>query len=83
MTVLNPAKLSSEIKELALAEGLAVASITSADPFPGLAELLDQRVEAGHLRGMDWFTPERSVVGIFSSARLAQPFLFLLSRWVP
>jgi epoxyqueuosine reductase len=62
MTVLNPAKLSSEIKELALAEGLAVASITSADPFPGLAELLDQRVEAGHLRGMDWFTPERSVV---------------------
>ena len=62
MTILNPATLSSTIKELAVAEGLAVASITSANPFPGLADLLDQRVAAGHLRGMDWFTPERSVV---------------------
>ena len=62
MTILDPATLSSTIKELAVAEGLAVASITSANPFPGLADLLDQRIAAGHLRGMDWFTPERSVV---------------------
>ena len=54
--------LGATIKSIALEEGLAVAAITSADPFPGLAEILDQRKSAGHLKGMDWFTPERSVV---------------------
>ncbi|HEX3302018.1 MAG TPA: tRNA epoxyqueuosine(34) reductase QueG [Thermomicrobiales bacterium] len=62
MNVRNPTELSDAIKELARAEGLAVASITTAEPFPGLTELLDSRIEAGHLHGMDWFTPERSVV---------------------
>jgi epoxyqueuosine reductase len=62
MTLRDRTALGVAIKELALAEGLAVASITNAEPFPGLAELLDARIEAGHLRGMDWFTPERSVV---------------------
>ena len=62
MTIRNPTALGGAIKELALAEGLAVASITTAEPFPGLDKLLDARIEAGHLRGMDWFTPERSIV---------------------
>jgi epoxyqueuosine reductase len=60
--IANPTSLSATIKELAHDEGLAVASITSADPFPGLAEFLDDRIAQGHLRGMDWFTPERSAV---------------------
>jgi len=50
------------IRELATECGLAVACVTTADPFPGLAEQLDQRVADGHLAGMDWFTPERSIV---------------------
>jgi epoxyqueuosine reductase len=62
VTIRNPTDLSQTIKELALAEGLAVASITTAEPFPGLADLLEARIDAGQLRGMDWFTPERSIV---------------------
>jgi epoxyqueuosine reductase len=60
--IAHQTNLSATIKALAHDCGLAVASITSADPFPGLAELLDDRIAQGHLRGMDWFTPERSVV---------------------
>ena len=50
------------VKDLALESGLAVASITTAEPFDGLAETIDTRVLDGHLAGMDWFTPERSIV---------------------
>lgn len=58
----NAAALSSEIKGLARQAGLAVASITSADPFPGLAETLNRRITERRLAGMDWFTSERSQV---------------------
>jgi epoxyqueuosine reductase len=60
--IAHQTNLSATIKALAHDCGLAVASITSADPFPGLADLLDDRIAQGHLRGMDWFTPERSAV---------------------
>jgi epoxyqueuosine reductase len=53
---------TSTVRQLALECGLAVASVTTAEPFQSLAGLLDDRVNAGHLAGMDWFTPERSVV---------------------
>jgi epoxyqueuosine reductase len=62
MTYAPAPSLAEEIKRLARESGLAVASITSADPFPGLSQLLDQRIADGRLDGMNWFTPERSIV---------------------
>jgi epoxyqueuosine reductase len=49
-----------EIRQFAREAGLAVAAVTTADPFDGLADLLIQRIDAGHLDGLDWFTHERA-----------------------
>lgn len=54
------ARLTTTVKRLALACGLQISGITSADAFPGLADLLVDRVRAGHLAGLDWFTEERA-----------------------
>lgn len=51
---------NAEIKTLAREAGLAVSSVTTAEPFEGLSELLKQRIDAGHLAGMDWFTHQRA-----------------------
>ena len=48
------------IDELASACGIASIGVTSAAPFDGLGDLLTERIEAGHLRGLDWFTVERA-----------------------
>ena len=53
-------QLTARIKLLAAECGLAVSAITSADPFPGLAEHLEDHIASGHVQGMDWFTPERA-----------------------
>ena len=58
----DPIELSARVKTIAASEGLAVCAITTADPFPGLVDLLNDRIDNGHLQGMDWFTHERSVV---------------------
>ena len=50
------------VQELALASGLAVARVTSINEFSGLESTLNERIEAGDLAGMDWFTPERSAI---------------------
>jgi epoxyqueuosine reductase len=53
-------QLTARIKLLAAECGLAVSAITTAEPFSGLAEHLEQHIAAGHVEGMDWFTPERA-----------------------
>lgn len=64
-------QLTARIKLLARNHGLNVTAVTSAEPFPDIADHLDQHIEAGHLAGMDWFTKER---GRFSSdVRNLQP----------
>lgn len=57
-------QLTARIKLLARSHGLNVTAVTSAEPFPDVAEHLDQHIDAGHMTGMDWFTKER---GRFSS----------------
>jgi epoxyqueuosine reductase len=52
------------LRELAHACGIASIGVTSAEPFDGLGDLLAERIEAGHLHGLDWFTVDR---GRFSS----------------
>lgn len=54
------ARLTATVKRLALECGLRISGVTSADAFPGLADLLVERVRGGHLAGMDWFTEERA-----------------------
>lgn len=64
-------QLTARIKFLARHHGLSVTAVTSANPFPDVADHLDQHIDAGHMAGMDWFTKER---GRFSSdVRNLQP----------
>lgn len=54
------ARLAQTVKALAQRHGLGVAAITTADPFPGLAEHLETHIASGRVDGFDWFTPERA-----------------------
>ena len=49
-----------EIRTLAKEAGLAVSAVTTAEPFEGLGEILIERIDAGHLDGLDWFTHDRA-----------------------
>ncbi|HVX28836.1 MAG TPA: tRNA epoxyqueuosine(34) reductase QueG [Nitrolancea sp.] len=48
------------LTELAHECGIASIGVTHADPFEGLGDLLAERIEAGYLRGLDWFTTDRA-----------------------
>ncbi|HET7036720.1 MAG TPA: tRNA epoxyqueuosine(34) reductase QueG [Thermomicrobiaceae bacterium] len=50
----------ARLSELAGQAGIAVTAVTSAEPFEGLGDLLEARISAGHLAGLDWFTSERA-----------------------
>lgn len=52
--------LSRRVKRLAREHGLQITAVTTADPFDGLADHLERHIAAGHMTGMDWFTPERA-----------------------
>ncbi len=54
--------LTRTVKRLARSNGLTVAAVTSADPFPGLERHLVEHIAAGRVDGMGWFTPERAAV---------------------
>ncbi len=51
---------NNDVKQLAREAGLAVSSVTSGEPFEGLAPLLKSRIDAGNLEGLDWFTHQRA-----------------------
>jgi len=57
---IDGAKLADEIKAMAHARGFHLAHITTADEFAGLEPVLNARIAAGHLAGLDWYTPERA-----------------------
>ena len=48
------------VKSLALEHGLTVSAVTGAAAFPEMLPILLDRIAAGHLGGLDWFTPERA-----------------------
>lgn len=54
------AQLTAQVKMLAARNGLSVSAITSTEPFEGLADFMEQHIEAGHVEGMDWFTVDRA-----------------------
>lgn len=45
---------------LAARNGLSLNAITTTEPFEGLAEHLEDHIDAGHVEGMDWFTKDRA-----------------------
>src|SRR5688572_26635309 len=53
-------RLTERVKNLARRHGLAVSAVANAAAFPELLTVLLDRIAAGHLDGLDWFTPERA-----------------------
>jgi epoxyqueuosine reductase len=53
-------QLTAKVKLLAARNGLSVNAVTTADPFPAVADHLEDHIAKGHVEGMDWFTPERA-----------------------
>lgn len=54
------ASLTAFVKLRAARHGLSVAAVARAEPDPTLADHLERHIDAGHIDGLDWFTPERA-----------------------
>jgi epoxyqueuosine reductase len=54
--------LTEHIRERAYALGFDLVRVTSADPFPETERVLHERIGAGLMGGLDWFTAERATV---------------------
>jgi epoxyqueuosine reductase len=70
-------RLTSRVKSLALAQGLSVSAVTSAEAFPEVFTILRDRIEAGHLAGMDWFTTERAAASCDPKTLMDNPLSIL------
>jgi epoxyqueuosine reductase len=68
---------TKRVKALALAEGLSVSAVTSADAFPELLPVLLERIAAGRLAGLDWFTPERAAQSCNPTTLMEHPLSIL------
>lgn len=53
-------QLTRLVKQRAGEAGLSVAAVTTAAAFPETLTVLQERIAAGHLQGLDWFTPKRA-----------------------
>lgn len=56
----DPVHLTSEIKRLAPVYGFPLVGIASAEPFVEAERMLVERIEAGLLSGLNWFTADRA-----------------------
>jgi epoxyqueuosine reductase len=63
--------LTAAIKDKAYELGFDLVRVTSADPFPDAEHALKERIRAGLMDGLDWFTEERAEVS--SSPRTLYP----------
>jgi epoxyqueuosine reductase len=70
-------QLTSRVKSLALTHGLSVSAVTSAEAFPEVFRILRDRIEAGHLAGMDWFTTERAAASCDPKTLMDNPLSIL------
>ncbi|MFT4041484.1 MAG: tRNA epoxyqueuosine(34) reductase QueG [Thermomicrobiales bacterium] len=69
--------LTQRVKRLGYDAGLTVAAVTSAAAFPETLMVLQERIAAGHLRGLDWFTPERAAASCDPSLLMPRPLAIL------
>jgi epoxyqueuosine reductase len=70
-------QLTRQVKTLALAHGLSVSAVTSAEAFPEVFGILRDRIDAGHLAGMDWFTTERAAASCDPMSLMDNPLSIL------
>jgi epoxyqueuosine reductase len=70
-------RLTGQVKSLALANGLSVSAVTSAEAFPEVFHILRDRIDAGHLAGMDWFTTERAAASCDPKTLMDNPLSIL------
>ena len=70
-------QLTRQVKVLAAAHGLSVSAVTSAAAFPELLPILRDRIEAGHLAGLDWFTTARAAASCDPKTLMADPLSIL------
>jgi epoxyqueuosine reductase len=70
-------RLTRQVKQLALEHGLTVSAVTSAAAFPDVLPILLERIAAGHLAGLDWFTPERAAASCDPRTLLDEPVSIL------
>jgi epoxyqueuosine reductase len=70
-------QLTSRVKSLALAHGLSVSAVTSAEAFPEVFTVLRDRIDAGHMAGLDWFTTERAAASCDPKTLMDNPLSIL------
>src|SRR5215216_5313588 len=70
-------QLTSRVKSLALAHGLSVSAVASAETFPEVFQILRDRIDAGHMAGMDWFTTERAAASCDPRTLMDHPLSIL------
>jgi epoxyqueuosine reductase len=69
--------LTRRVKALAREHGLTVSAVTSAASFPELFTILRDRIEAGHMAGLDWFTLDRAAESCDPTTLMADPLSIL------
>jgi epoxyqueuosine reductase len=69
--------LTQRVKRLAGEHGLSVSAVTSAASFPELFPILRDRIDAGHMAGLDWFTTERAAASCDPKTLMAEPLSIL------
>jgi epoxyqueuosine reductase len=70
-------RLTRQVKSLARDQGLSVSSVTNADPFPEVLTIVQDRIAAGHLKGLDWFTAQRAAESCDPRTLMANPLSIL------
>jgi epoxyqueuosine reductase len=70
-------RLTRRVKALSFDHGLSVSAVTSATAFPEMLPVLLERIAAGHLAGLDWFTPERAAQSCDPTTLMAHPLSIL------
>jgi epoxyqueuosine reductase len=63
-------ELTEHIRDRAYALGFDLVRVTSAEPFPDAERALHERIGAGLMDGLDWFTAERASVSAHPRALL-------------
>src|SRR3954470_7641513 len=74
LTLVTPKqRLTQQVKRLAAEHGLTVSAVTTAASFPELQSILLDRIAAGHLEGLDWFTPQRAIESSHPTTLMTNP----------
>ncbi len=74
LTLVTPRQqLTQQVKRLAAEQGLTVSAVTTATAFPELQAILLDRIAAGHLEGLDWFTPGRAIESCHPTTLMTNP----------